>query len=84
LNPNNAKFLLNCDLLIECHDFLIEGTTQSLTEFYEKTHHIEVIVDYPDRVHNYDIPKFRYPKNVNLFDEKRPDGMNWLYLKKNK
>ena len=82
LNPNNAKFLLNCDLLIECHDFLIEGTTQSLTEFYEKTHHIEVIVDYPDRVRNYDIPKFIYPKNLTLLDEKRPEGMNWIYLKK--
>jgi hypothetical protein len=83
LNPNNAKFLLNCDLLIECHDFLVEGTTQSLTEFYEKTHTIEFIPDYHVRFNHYDIPKFNYAKKIDLFDERRPEGMNWLYLKKN-
>jgi SAM-dependent methyltransferase len=84
LNPNNYKFLLNCDLLIECHDFFKEGTTKSLLEFYEKTHQVEFILDYKTRINHYDIPAFNYSQNVNLFDEKRPDGMNWLYLIKNK
>lgn len=84
LNPNNYKFLLNCDLLIECHDFIKEGTTKSLSEFYEKTHSIEVILDYKIRINNYDLPTLNYTQNGNLFDEKRPDGMNWLYLIKNK
>lgn len=82
MNPNLYKSLLNCDLLIECHDFIKDGTTKTLIEYYEKTHSVESIVDYKGRVRQYEIPNLEYAAKLNLFNEKRPDGMNWLYLKK--
>ena len=74
LSPSLIKNLKNCDLIIECHDFMIEGISQTLKDRFLSTHDIEVIAPNYEIIHSVLLPS---GTNLEIQDE-RPENMSWL------
>lgn len=74
--------LKKVDLLIETHDCFIPNITEELiTRFYE-SHTIELIVDYPFRLHNYSTPlPYTLEQYNEIIDEKRSKYMKFMFMK---
>lgn len=69
----------NCDIIIECHDFIDRSITTALTQKFIKTHTVENIVEGPRNPNRFDCLR-RFP-SINRWlavDEGRPETMNWL------
>lgn len=56
LNPIKVPNLKNSDLIIECHDFMVENVTETLISRFVKSHKITIILDYTSKINNYDTP----------------------------
>jgi hypothetical protein len=74
--------LKNVDLIIESHDCIIPKITEELLERFQESHYITMVVDYPNRVKEYDFPSVANESELKLiFDERRSKYMKFLYLK---
>lgn len=56
LDPVKVPNLQNVDLIIESHDFIIEGVSELLIQRFIKTHKISIAVDYPFKLNQYQTP----------------------------
>jgi tRNA G46 methylase TrmB len=56
LNPLKVPNLKYADLIIECHDFLIENVTADLISRFVNSHKITIIIDYCTRIKDYETP----------------------------
>jgi hypothetical protein len=56
LNPIKAPNLKNSDLIIECHDFMVENVSETLISRFIKSHKITIISDYSSKINNYVTP----------------------------
>ncbi|GAB6268722.1 MAG: hypothetical protein STSR0002_14640 [Smithella sp.] len=80
LDPSLAEGLQYTDIIIEAHDFIADGISETLSDRFKHTHKIEMIVDYERE------PKMVLGENINeeilreIIDEKRPVGMKWLRM----
>jgi hypothetical protein len=76
-------FLLNSDIIVECHDFITPGISDKLQNLFSKTHRVDVVCSIPDifRYRTLDFPQlkgFSLEKKIRLLQEKRPTQMEWL------
>lgn len=82
LDPIKIPNLNKSDLIIECHDFITENTTETLIRNFNKTHKITMIVDYDLKIKNYQTPnpieKVIYDRITN---EYRQQITKYLFLK---
>jgi tRNA G37 N-methylase Trm5 len=87
LSPSEVKHLRECWILVELHEFMLEGITELIKERFVKTHDI-VQMSARDRVRQ-DFPLFNgdfYVEHVPLkyiheyLTEKRPAGMSWFWM----
>ena len=80
LNPSLAEGLQYADIIIEAHDFIVDGISETLIDRFKHTHKIEMIVDYERAL------GMALGENINeeilieIIDEKRPVGMKWLRM----
>ena len=80
LNPILNPDVLLCDLIVELHDCFIPGITQRVLSYFEDTHAIQVVYDYPWRK----IPDLNGDLTLDdemlefSMNEFRPKGMSWL------
>jgi len=82
LSQDCIKHLSNSWLIVELHDFRRPNCKTLLCERFEQTHDLQVInaanrtlADFPQ---NISVPK---SLAINLMDEQRPNGMQWLFAK---
>lgn len=81
----SVKNLVNCDLIIETHDFMDITISKHIAEVFSNTHHVKVIESIDD---NIKAKKYNYPETESLdlktkrkiFAEGRPAIMEWYYL----
>lgn len=83
LNTIKDPAILRCDVLVELHDCFFPGVTEKIIEYFQKSHYLEIVVDYPWRANNYFLngKDFNKENEQFLFDEKRPMAMRWMYAK---
>jgi SAM-dependent methyltransferase len=78
----DAKYLSNCDFLIECHDCFIPLITSQITELLESTHFLEIISSTGDELKIKNIPEDlllnSYYEKFRLVNEERGAIMNWV------
>lgn len=84
-NEQNLQNLVNCDLLIETHDFTDIYISDYLKDLFSKTHHISTIYSLDDiiKARNYDFPEINsldLEKKKEVLAEQRPAIMEWIYL----
>lgn len=83
LDPSRSAALRRCDLVVECHDFLVPGVADLLIERFWETHVIHAVVDYPFRVRRYVAPDGTALASevvARLADEQRPPRMRFLRM----
>ncbi|CAM3816814.1 hypothetical protein VA7868_02593 [Vibrio aerogenes CECT 7868] len=81
LMPEQVPNLKYADLIIESHDCIIPGITEKLISRFKPTHHIKLVIDYPNRVNEYKIPVTPTAEELKfIFDERRAKYMRFLYL----
>ncbi|MGH6661289.1 MAG: hypothetical protein ACREB6_07100, partial [Rhodospirillales bacterium] len=80
LDPHKVPSLADADLIIECHDSYLPGTTEMLIDRFKATHAITVAVDDSVRRKHYALPK---PVSdavlVEITDENRAKDMKFLF-----
>jgi SAM-dependent methyltransferase len=82
LDPEKVPNLKHADMIIECHDFLIEGTTELLVSRFIKTHRIRIIVDYPGKLKQYQTPSaYTNQQFDRITNEYRQKGTKFMFLK---
>lgn len=82
LDPINVPNLKNVDLLVELHDCFIPEITEEIISRFQKTHNIDIQVDYPYRVGVYETPNLASQDDFDqIVDENRPQHMKFVYLK---
>jgi hypothetical protein len=69
----------NCDLIIECHDFIDRSITTTLTQRFAKSHALESIIEGPRNPNRFDCLR-RVPSLHRWLavDEGKPETINWL------
>lgn len=84
LNTNVNPVLLNCNILVELHDCFYPGLTEKVIGYFQGTHKIEIIVDYPSRSDFYlaNDGAFSEVDKKFMVDERRPIAMRWMYAKR--
>lgn len=90
LDPEILPELETCTLLVEVHDFALEGVGDLLTDRFAQSHSIESIAaqdrsvaDWPEVVTR--LLRSNYRKTaVALMSEGRPKSMSWLYMRPKK
>lgn len=81
LDLNKTKSLVRSSIIVECHDSVINGITESLQKRFKDTHNVNMITQTTKNPY-----KFDFLKNLSdcdkwaLVHEGRPCTMNWLYL----
>lgn len=73
------------DLIIECHDFILPGTSAELRRRFERTHLVLTVTTVPDGVKpdllvSESLASFSRDERRRLLSEHRPAEMVWLYL----
>jgi hypothetical protein len=82
LDPIMASNLSNVDILVESHDCTEEGITDLLISRFFRTHSIEVVIDYPTRIREYNLPHKISTNDLNeVMNEHRSEAMRFLYMK---
>ena len=82
LDPNKASNLLYVDILVESHDCTEKGITDLLISRFFRTHSIEVVIDYPTRIREYQLPNKISTDDLNeVMNEHRSEDMRFLYMK---
>lgn len=85
LDLNMVPSLEQVDLLVEAHDFCVPGITDLLIKRFYNSHKIHIVIDYPFRRKNYFTPHPVIPTNLkNIYDEKRPERMRFLFMESKK
>lgn len=77
----NFNLLKECDLIIECHDFLFQGITPALVHALEPSHVIRIVSSLPTHVKASEVLReggYNYPDLLLMCNERRPGTMNWL------
>lgn len=80
LEPSLADGLQYADIIVETHDFIVDGISEILINRFKHTHKIEIITDYERE------SKTALGENISeeilqeIIDEKRPVGMKWLRM----
>ena len=82
-NQRNVQNLVNCDLLIETHDFIDESISEYLKGLFGKTHYTYLVPSINDieKALTYDLPgleKVDFSDKLPLFAEHRRGTMEWL------
>jgi len=85
-NTVNVQNLLNCDLIIETHDFVDIEISTFLKEIFNKTHNIFSIksTDDIEKALTYEfeeIQALNLPQRKKLLAESRPSIMEWIICK---
>ncbi|MFC5455144.1 class I SAM-dependent methyltransferase [Prosthecobacter fluviatilis] len=81
LNPAVVPSLLQTDMIVETHDFLKPGITNTLIERFRLTHRIEVMSDSERQWAKYSWPAmFNDRMKRGWSNEGRPKGMLWLRM----
>lgn len=83
LDPKVKDRMRNSDILVEVHDHLEPNIGQKIVHIYADTHSAIRIYDYPYRKKNYNVGPLITNSHLTyntLIDEKRPEGMSWLFL----
>jgi ribosomal protein L11 methylase PrmA len=81
LDPGKVTALSKCSVLVECHDCIIPGITETLIKRFEDTHNIELTSQTVK-----DAYQFEFLKTLSdcdkwaLVHEGRPSAMTWLYM----
>jgi predicted RNA methylase len=81
LDPDQVPALSHCSILVECHDCIVPGITETLIERFSKTHKIQSTEQTTK-----DPYQFEFLKNLSdcdkwaLIHEGRPSTMIWLYM----
>ena len=65
--------LINCDLVVECHDAVEPNITEQIAEKFAATHHVQIIYPVPDYKH-----KFKLNEKFVVLQDVRPDRVAWL------
>jgi lipopolysaccharide biosynthesis glycosyltransferase len=78
LNPVLIPDLKNVDIIVEAHDFIVDGISEILIDRFRETHNIEVVFDYEKTIDF--IPKKDIDQDAlrEIVDERRPFGMCWI------
>ena len=85
LDPLRLPFLKNAHILVELHDFKVEGISDELKLRFRETHTIETIrqqdrdvADFPFRSKS----RFRLPRKLIqwVLSEHRPVRMSWYWM----
>lgn len=85
LDLNKVPNLERVDLLVEAHDWLVPNITDLLVKRFYYSHKIHIVIDYPFRRKNYVTLHPVMPNNFkNIYDEKRPEGMKFLFMESKK
>lgn len=85
-NETNIQNLLQCDLLIETHDFININISTQIADLFMSTHDITLIQSIDD-IQKAKLYEYRETQDMDLetkklfFAEKRPSTMEWLFLK---
>lgn len=82
---NNISNLLNCDILIETHDFIDPNISGNLIALFSDTHHVEVIGSVDDTIksrtyHYQEVQNLDIITKRKMFAEGRPGLMEWLLM----
>ena len=81
LDPERSPNLKYADLIVESHDWVVPNITEDLITRFLETHQISIVVDYPNRIHEYDSGEIPSSDLDYIIDENRPSGMKFLYLR---
>jgi hypothetical protein len=84
LDSESVRELDRCDILVETHDFIVPGVTDSLIERFSKSHEISVFDDceLPDSVRNLGREFGVDEKMMSMAaDELRSPGNRWLWMR---
>ncbi|MFL0206169.1 methyltransferase [Aquirufa sp. 2-AUSEE-184A6] len=84
LDTKKFPVIKECDFLVELHDCFYPGLTEKIISFFNQTHKIQIILDYPWREKEYcfNYNDFSSDETHFLFNENRPTGMSWMYAKR--
>lgn len=77
LDPSKCKVLCHSDIIVEVHEFLIDGLTERLRKRFQETHDIEVISQVPPSLFEA-FNNFNWIVHLLIVTEKRPLGSWWL------
>ena len=81
LDPSQILALKNCSIVVESHDCIIAGITDTLKNRFEATHTVEIV-----RQQTKDPYQFKFLDDFSdcdkwiLVHEGRPSTMSWLYI----
>jgi len=81
----NATYLKNTDILIELHDFVNDAISEQIFNIFHKSHEINIINSESDiqRIQEFTVrfPELSYSQLKKLISEKRPNLMQWFWIK---
>lgn len=85
-NATNIKNLINCDILIEIHDFIDANISAYLLDLFKDTHEITIIKSIDDttksRTYNFiETMNLNITLRRKIFAEGRPGLMEWIILR---
>lgn len=82
LDPNVVRYLCEADILVELHDFMDRGISQTIYNRFKDTHKIETV---SSRARTWE--DVQAVKGINAFsrmygaNERRPEKMSWYWMK---
>ena len=82
IDPVKEPLLLQCDLVVECHDFIKRGISDVILRRFEKSHHVKITQSNNSKdVSRYPLIKELEEQEKRLaVSEFRPEVMNWIHL----
>jgi hypothetical protein len=81
LDPARAPSLLKADLIVECHDHLVEGVSAAMRERFEPTHHIALVSSMLQDPRRFAVMRSLKARDQRLaVDERRPVPMQWMIM----
>ena len=71
--------LLHLDVIVECHDHLVQGATEFVRASFAETHDVMQIACVPRRADKvFQLPVFTTDERMLLVDEMRDPSQQWL------
>lgn len=85
-NNSNVNKFLNCDIIIEAHDFIDNTISIYLKNLFKNTHHVSTIKsiddnEKPDKYFVKKLSKYSFNTRKKILAEDRPDIMEWVICK---
>jgi len=79
LNPTSVPALADCDIIVECHDFMNRAITPTLTALFSSTHTIEQVDEGARNPNSFALLRnWQSHDRWLAIDENRPETMHWL------